>query len=406
MIPCSATTATRPRHTGPTTSRGIRRTLLALAAMLLGQAATLPAGTAAVTDHQVVAGLRVITVVPDQPHGPVPLLVALHGCDQSAAEFLAATGLDTLVDTKGIALALPQVRPGADDPLGCWRWWQPPNQRRDGPEPAAIVAVTRSMNIAIDPSRIYVAGLSSGAAMAMILATVYPDVFAAAGVHSGVGFAAAGDAACAVSVLHSVAADPEERGQLAYLHQASHRIVPVIIIQGRADDVVDPSNADALVREIAQTNDFVDDGNGGNDSFDARPDDIEEHRGPCPAAEGCYAYRVERFNDRDGRVAMERVTVEGLGHAWAGGRAGHKYADPRGPNADAMLWSFLDAYRLDPDSLQAARPHECHDWWGAPWWQYLWAGTMSFSEYLCDMNPWTTVWRHTIDGVSGPGRCP
>lgn len=383
--------------------------LAAVAALLLTIACGPATGLAAVSTETRVAGRKVLTLVPDHPDGPVPLVVALHGCDQSAADFAASTGLDALADSEGFALAFPEARAGPGNPLGCWPWWDPENQRRGGPETAWIVEVTRSMSVPVDPRRIYVLGLSSGGAMAVILGTVYPDVFAAMGVHSGIGFAAAGSAACAVGVLHTTPADPDARGELGYLHQSRHRIVPTMIIQGQDDAVVEPGHAEALVRETAQKNDLIDDGDGANDSFDAQPDEVSTRIGPCPAQEegaSCHPYRVERFRDRDGNTAIERVLVDGLGHAWSGGRAGRGYADARGPNAGALFLRFFREHRLEPGTLQAAAPSNCRDWWAPPWWQYLWAGTMSFGEYLCDMNPWRMVWRHTIDGVSGPGRCP
>jgi len=374
-----------------------------LALLLAGPAA------GAVRDSREIGQHEVITVAPDEPGAAVPLLIALHGCDQDAAAFLESTGLDALVDAEGIALALPTATAGRDNPLGCWRWWDPRNQRRDGPAPRGITAIIDAMTVPVDRQRVYVLGLSSGGAMAAILATVYPDIFAAAGIHAGVGFAAAGNAACAVKNLDDAPQRVEARGELAYLHQARHRIVPTMIIHGEDDATVDPRHARGLVRELAQRNDFIDDGDGGNDSFDAAADATVDAPGPCRAGRDgapCHPHELERYTGAGGRALLQRVMVAQLGHAWSGGREGHPYADPAGPDAGAMFWQFFKRHRLDPATLTPAPARHCRQWWGPPWWHFLWARTMSFSEYACDMSPWRVAWRHRIEGVAGPGRCP
>jgi len=374
--------------------------------LMVAQSVLAPSAPAATRYDKHVAGREVVMVVPDRQDGPAPLVIALHGCDQSPNEYLASTGLEALVDEHGFAVALPGARATGDNPLGCWRWWDPENQRRDGPEPRRIMNVIPAMDLRVDDHRVYVLGFSSGAAMAVILGNVYPDVVTAIGIHSGVGFAGAGGTACALKLLTDAPDRSEARGELAYLHQVHHRIVPTLILHGREDDVVDPRHASGLVRELAQRNDLIDDGNGDNDSYDARADATATNPGPCRAESSCYPHELERFEDRRGAPLLQKVMVEDLGHAWSGGREGHRYTDRQGPHAAAMFWRFFARHRLDPDALKTAQERRCRHWWGPPWWHFMWAGTMTFAEYACDMNPWRMVWRHRIDGVSGPGRCP
>jgi len=379
---------------------------VALACLLPLLLAATGEATAAVRYAKQVGGREVVMVVPDRADAAVPLVIALHGCDQDPHAFLASTRLETLVDSEGVALALPEAGGGADNPLGCWRWWDPANQRRDGPAPGRIRDLIEAMDIEVDRSRVYALGLSSGGAMAVILGTVYPDIFAAIGVHSGLGFAVAANAACALKALADGPPRVAARAELGYLHQPRRRMVPAMIIHGRDDTVVDPRHADGLLRELARRHDFIDDGDGDNQSFDTLADTTIADPGPCRGKDnGCYPHELERFEDREGRVLLQRVMVDRLGHAWSGGHQGHRHADPQGPDAAAMLWRFFADQRLDNEP-PAAAPGRCRDWRGPPWWHLMWPRTMSFGEYACDMNPWHLVWRHRINGVAGPGRCP
>lgn len=380
-----------------------------LLALLIAALLTVAPGAASAAARYTkqVEGREVLMVVPDRQPDAVPLIIALHGCGQTPAGFVDAAALDMLVDRGGAALAVPAAPLGGDNPLACWPWWDPANQRRDGPEPRFVMAVIDAMDIRVDTARVHALGFSAGGAMAAILGTVYPDVLAAIGIHSGIGFAAAGSTSCALKIMRGGAENPGPRGELAYLHQPVHRIVPTMIIHGREDAVVDPGHADALVREIARRNDLIDDDTD-NGSFDARPDAASGDTGPCPPdnSASCHAHRVSHFEDAQGNVVLTRIMVEQLGHAWSGGRSGHRYADPGGPDAGAMFGAFFAAHQLDPGLLREAGPRECRDWWAPPWWHYTWAGTMTYSEYTCDMNPWSMVWRHRINGIPGPGPCP
>ena len=63
------------------------------------------------------------------------------------------------------------------NPDHCWNWFLPEHQTRETGEPAVIAGITRAVmqgGWRIDPGRVYLAGLSAGAAMAVILAATPP----------------------------------------------------------------------------------------------------------------------------------------------------------------------------------------------------------------------------------------
>lgn len=149
----------------------------------------------------------------------VPLLVMLHGCAQTAADFAAGTHMNQLAEQYGFIVVYPQQTPTYNSNL-CWNWFTPSNQRRGRGEPASIAGIVQTIvqhtsQWTIDTNRIYVAGISAGAAMAVILGATYPDIFAAIGVHSGVEYQAATSLTRSIQIMQQGGPDPVLQGQRA-----------------------------------------------------------------------------------------------------------------------------------------------------------------------------------------------
>ena len=137
----------------------------------------------------------------------LPLVVMLHGCTQTPDDFAVGTAMNRLADELGFLVAYPAQPIGANAKK-CWNWFQPSDQSRDGGEPALIAGITRQIirDHPVDTGRVYIAGLSAGGAAAAIIASAYPDIFAAAGVHSGLPIGAAQNAVVALMVMQAQAA--------------------------------------------------------------------------------------------------------------------------------------------------------------------------------------------------------
>lgn len=272
------------------------------------------------------------------PDTPVPLLVALHGCTQDPDNFAAGTRFNILADRNNFLVLYPQ-QTGADHPTKCWAWYDPVSQQRGSGEPAILAGMVDALRstYSVDAKRVFITGMSAGAAMAVILAACYPDYFAAVGVHSGLEYKAACDLTSATAALSKGGPDPDIQGRLAYLSAgAAARVLPIIVFHGMSDYTVSPLNGDQVIQQFARTNDYADDGVA-NNSINAIPSSIQTGQVP----NGC-SYTLSTYTSK-GRVLMQKYLVDGLGHAWSGGSIAPPatFTNPRGPDASTLMWNFF-----------------------------------------------------------------
>jgi poly(3-hydroxybutyrate) depolymerase len=199
----------------------------------------------------------------------------------------------------------------------CWKWFSETDQHRDQGEPSLIAGITRKVmrDFAIDPRRVYVAGLSAGGAAAAIMGNAYPDLYAAIGVHSGLACGAARDMPSAFAAMQGSGAATGRSG-------AKQRTVPAIVFHGDRDTTVNLRNADAVVAQ-----------SGGSAMLSKH---AEQGRTP-----GGHAFTRVLSMDADGRTMIEQWVVHGAGHAWFGGSPAGSYTDPRGPDATREMMRFF-----------------------------------------------------------------
>ncbi|MGO9902301.1 MAG: alpha/beta hydrolase family esterase [Solirubrobacteraceae bacterium] len=273
------------------------------------------------------------------PAMSTPLVCMLHGCTQDPATFAAATLMNDLADRHGFVV----VYPGQDrtsNAQGCWNWFLPDHQRRGAGEPAAIARIVCNLietdtRCTIDPGRVFVAGLSSGGAMAAILAACYPDLFAALAVHSGLPYRAATDMPSAFRAMSRGDGSAEAHGRAAHAAMGQHaRPIPSIVIHGNADHTVAPANATQVLRQSMTANHLAAPHSCNHDV--ARPTASWRSR-----AKDGYSYTRSQWTTERGLLMHELLEVDGLGHAWSGGARGGPYTDPRGPSATEAIGTFF-----------------------------------------------------------------
>ena len=248
---------------------------------------------------------------------PLPLVVMLHGCGQTPQDFARGTGMNALAEEFGFQVLYPaQARDAQRN--RCWNWFKRDDQERGAGEPALIASLTQHVinQQNVDLAKVYIAGLSAGAAAALIVATAYPDMFAAVGVHSGLGIGAAHDATSAAHAMNV--------GATGRRHDAQ---MPTIIFHGDSDRVVNPRNGRFVaIRALEHYNHL----------------DQVERTGRIAGGRDYTrtSHRVGR-----GRAYVEKWVVHGAGHAWSGGHSAGSYTDPKGPDASREMVQFFMRHR-------------------------------------------------------------
>lgn len=273
-----------------------------------------------------------------------PLVVMLHGCEQSAEEFATGTRISQWADKEKFVVLLPEQN-SAYNPFNCWNWVLPINNFRSG-EPQAIIdmmdAVTEKYNL--DKDHTFAAGMSAGASMVSILGNCYPERFKALMSHDGSQYYATATGLDFVNVVLSGATVPSNIAALAGYACSTAAIdrpsqMPIIIFHGMNSPMMSPVHAFQVEDEIKAFNDYLDNGIRDNSYFKSK--EVIN----VPASES-YGYNLYTTVNQDNVVLIERYMIDQLGHGWSGGTANLPYNDPKGPDASALMIKFFKNFGL------------------------------------------------------------
>jgi len=252
-------------------------------------------------------------------HEPA-LVVMLHGCGQSAEDFANGTEMNRHAEEAGCLVMYPeQTQFGMTG--GCWNWFDKAHRQRDRGDAALIAGATREVatEYLVPAGKVFVAGLSAGAAMAVVLGCTYPDIYAAVGCHSGLPHGCAVDTATAMQAMRNGATMEDA----AALTQAA---VPVIVFHGDNDQTVHLANGHTVIEH----------------ALSACPGDgpgAEVVKESGVARERGYTRVFHR--NADGAILAEHWVIHGAGHAWSGGSLRGSYADDKGPSASGEMLRFF-----------------------------------------------------------------
>jgi len=245
----------------------------------------------------------------------LPLMVMLHGCGQDADAFAASTNMNRIAASKRFFVLYPE-QDVLSNAQGCWNWYDTRSGRSQREAATIDHAIDQICLLQpIDQDRIVLAGLSAGASMAALLALRRPERFRAIAMHSGVGPGVAHSLASAIMAMRGTKVTSKPL-------PIDLQLPPLLVIHGSTDRVVAPINGVETVR------------------LWAAPSNAKASK-PRTIRRGAR-YPVTMTDYRNSKQLVATICeVNGLGHAWSGGAAGHSYSDPKGPDASAMIWTFV-----------------------------------------------------------------
>jgi poly(hydroxyalkanoate) depolymerase family esterase len=285
------------------------------------------------------------------PHGlrsedAVPVVMVLHGCLQSEQNMVRETRFTELAEREGFVVVFPFITSHPFFPLrtqNCWGFFIEQHRHEGLGEPADLRRILDAVEdeFPIDPERRYVAGLSSGAAMAVVMAVAYSKDIAAAGAVAGLPYgedACAVQNACFTGIAHKPVSAFVEAMRAEQPDAKERRLVPMMAIHSTNDTTVPIRNAqnlrDSWIAYYAASATPT-------DTIDCTTEQVTCER--------------TRFADAEGRTVVETVFYEGppagRTHFWVGDDAA-LFADPEGPSATELLWSFFEQHALAPAAAQ------------------------------------------------------
>ena len=254
---------------------------------------------------------------------PLPLVVMLHGCTQSPDDFAAGTRMNFIAEEQTCFVVYPAQRSDANQSK-CWNWFRTADQQRGGGEPSLIAGITRQVmrDYSVDPKRVYVGGLSAGAAAAAIMGATYNDLYAAVGIHSGLACGAATDMPSAFAAMRQ---GGRTRSQGHFRKPAS------LCRQLFSTATATPPCIQTMAVKFLN-----------------RPSVRRARKKRCIAGRYLEAMTtpVRPIPTRAGREILEHWNIHGAGHAWSGGSPAGSYTDPQGPDATREMLRFFLGHSL------------------------------------------------------------
>jgi poly(hydroxyalkanoate) depolymerase family esterase len=196
--------------------------------------------------------LRMFAYVPEHLPSNAPLVIALHGCTQTADEYDRGTGWSSLADRFGFAIVYPQQQP-VNNPKSCFSWFLPGDITRGHGEALSIKQMVEHAvrTFGADASKVFVTGLSAGGAMASVMLATYPELFAGGAIIARLPYGCARNVQQAFEAMFAEDAHPAQALGDRVRAASSHRgpWPKISVWHGTGDQIVKSSNGEAIIRQ-------------------------------------------------------------------------------------------------------------------------------------------------------------
>lgn len=261
----------------------------------------------------------------------LPLVMVLHGCKQTHLDIRAISGFDEIADRERFIVVYPFItRYLGLRNKNCWGWWYRFHSRSGNGEVEDLRRIIEQVQeeFTIDPDRIHITGLSSGAGMSVAALVAHGKLFASGASVAGVAY---GESARAVRISHFLTVKYHTLAKTVTRMKAQlkgkGKLAPLLIVQSLQDKTVELQAALNL-----------------RDSWLTIKRARKEQPDPIISSSQNIEWYYRRYERGNAVTPLETLLVEKLEHGWIGGNEG-SFSDPRGPNISEMIWLF---FKLHP----------------------------------------------------------
>jgi len=267
-----------------------------------------------------------------------PLFLMLHGGIQTAGHFAFSTDMNAVAESQEAIVIYPEQSISRNDQR-YWNWFLVENQTRDGLEILMLMEIVNLVmsQYNVNADYVFSMGLSAGAAMALNLAIIYPDIFQGTALAAGVPYGVADNAYEAYAVMKGVLPSIETTVNKAYNLVSEYRNDPikVLVFHGNGDSRVSVENSYYIIDQMIKLNDLIDN-NMADDSF-ASENFVHETLWTTDQVE--YDKTIYFNQSKDPVLGL--FIIKGMGHAWPGGNPKGLFNDEMAPSMSNIIFNFF-----------------------------------------------------------------
>jgi poly(hydroxyalkanoate) depolymerase family esterase len=189
---------------------------------------------------------------------PKPLVIVLHGCGQNAQDVATLTGWNKLSDSNKFIVLYPQQKM-INNISACFNWFNNKDIENGKGENESIFEMISyiQLHYKIDSTKIFITGLSAGAAMSVVMLATHPSLFKSGAIFAGCAYKIATNPLAAFSVMggnKKISKDELVKNITDQNSSYKGKYPTLIIYQGLNDQIVNHKNAALLIKQWAGIN--------------------------------------------------------------------------------------------------------------------------------------------------------